>query len=227
MTIRDSVSKCVITVTNFPPMCDRPFTGPHLPLYPPIHVHRLNGVGAGRSHRLTVGTATSTILANICRTTRGHSEWALIPTQPCCGGKHSFLLVSADKQGQAVLLVTCRQPASWKDWECCWLRGPQLCHGPLWLCRGVWPPASAASCRHWSSWMDLGFEVNERWCEWARWGGSEGVVSQPCYAKTTLALVKTWNRLPPSPDVSLLPHQLAVDPGHCCRCIFGHPSVSF
>ena len=27
------------------------------------------------------------------------------------GGKHSFLLVSADKQGQAVLLVTCRQRA--------------------------------------------------------------------------------------------------------------------
>lgn len=60
--------------------------------------------------RLTVGTATSTVLASICCTTRGHSEWALIPTQPCCGGKHSFLLVSADKQQQALLRVTCRQP---------------------------------------------------------------------------------------------------------------------
>lgn len=148
----------------------------NLPFTPfsPMHAHRLNVVWVGRSRRLTVGTATSAILANICCTTRGHSEWALIPTQPCCGGKHSFLLERADKQGQAVLLVTCRQLASWKDLECCRLRGPQLCHGPLWLCRGVWPPASAASCHRWSSWMDLDFEVNERWCEWACWGGSEG-----------------------------------------------------
>lgn len=150
---------------------DRIFPSP----FSTIHVHRLNIVWAGRSRRLTVGTATRAILVNICCMTRGHSEWALIPTQPCCGGKHSFLLVSADKQGRGVLLVTCRQPASWKDRECCRLRGPQLCHRPLWLCRGVWPPATAASCHHWSSWMDLGFEVNERWCDWARSGGPGGV----------------------------------------------------
>lgn len=140
-----------------------------------IHVHRLNIVGAGRCRKRTVGTATSAILVNICCETWGHSEWALIPTQPCWGGKHSFLLVSVDKQGRGVLLVTCRQPASWKDRECWRLRGPQLCRGPLWLCRRVWPPAAAASWLHWSSWMDLGFEVNERWCDWARWGGSGGV----------------------------------------------------
>lgn len=90
-----------------------------------IHVHRLNFVRAGRSRRLTVGTATSAILANICCTTRGHSEWVLIPTQPCCGGKHSFLLVSADKQGQAVLLVTCRQTGL--------LEGPEMLSV-------TWPP---------------------------------------------------------------------------------------
>lgn len=139
------------------------------PSFAPIHEHKLKVVWAGLSHRLAVGTATSAILANICCTSRGHSEWVLIPTQPCCGRKHSFLLVSADKQGQALLLVTCRQLASWKHQECCRLRGPQLCHGPLWLCRRVWPPASAPSCHHWSSWMDLGFKVNERWREQARW----------------------------------------------------------
>lgn len=103
---------------------------PHPP-FTPIQVHRLKVVWAGRSRRLTVGTATSTILANICCTTRGHSEWVLIPTQPCCGRKHSFLLVSADKQGQALLLVTCRQPASWKHQECCRLRGPPIVPRPI------------------------------------------------------------------------------------------------
>lgn len=137
MTNRDSAREIVCDQSDkFPTaILFECVTGPFTP--PPSQVHRLKVVWAGRSRRLTVGTATSTILANICCTTRGHSEWVLIPTQPCCGRKHSFLLVSADKQGQALLLVTCRQPASWKHQECCRLRGPQLCHGPLWLCRSV------------------------------------------------------------------------------------------
>lgn len=112
-------------------ICDGPFIGSRPSPFNHIHVHRLNVVWAGRSRRLAVGKATSAILANICRTTRGHSEWVLIPTQPCCGQKHSFLLVRADKRGQARLPVTCRQPASWKHQECCPLCGPPIVPRPI------------------------------------------------------------------------------------------------
>lgn len=104
-----SMNLCVTTGTNFPPsfffMCHSAAASSSPP---PAHVHRLNVAWAGPSRWLTVGTATSPIRANICCTTRGHLEWALIPTQPCCGGKHSFLLLSAGKQGKAVLRVNLR-----------------------------------------------------------------------------------------------------------------------
>ncbi|KAK5854285.1 hypothetical protein PBY51_015369 [Eleginops maclovinus] len=65
-------------------MCDGPLTLSH------AHVHKLNVVWAGRSRRLTVGTATSAILANICRTTRGHSERALNPHTVMLWGETFF-----------------------------------------------------------------------------------------------------------------------------------------
>ncbi|KAK5882760.1 hypothetical protein CesoFtcFv8_021312 [Champsocephalus esox] len=65
-------------------MCDGPLTLSR------AHVHKLNVVWAGRSRRLTVGTATSAILANICRTTRGHSERALNPHTAMLWGETFF-----------------------------------------------------------------------------------------------------------------------------------------
>lgn len=50
--------------------------------------------------------------------------------------------------------------------------------------------------------------------------GRREFLRQPCCFKTTVALIK--KRDPPSArsDVRFLPHQLAVDPGHCCCRIF-------
>lgn len=50
-------------------------------------------------------------------------------------------------------------------------------------------------------------------------------VGQPCYAKTTVALIKTRTTFQPLLH-ELLPHPLALDPGQCCCCIFGHTSMS-
>lgn len=103
---------------------------------------RLNIVSAVHSCWLTVGTATSTILASICCTTRGHSEWVLIPTQPCCGGKTFFPFSERRQTATSTVAgnLQATQPASWKHQECSGLRGPQTRHGPLWLCTKLWLP---------------------------------------------------------------------------------------
>lgn len=174
-------------------------TGPSLAHTPPththtspIHVHRLNVVWAGRSRRLTVGTATSAILANICCTTRGHSEWVLIPTQPCCGGKTFFpfsecrqtgtsgvagnLQATGLLEGPGMLSVTCPPNCATAHYGCA--EGCDRQHrqrvavtGPtgwIWVLRLMKGGASG-----------LGGV------------GQGGFVSQPCYAKTTVALINT------------------------------------
>lgn len=50
--------------------------------------------------------------------------------------------------------------------------------------------------------------------------GQGEFVSQPCFTKTTVALMKKRDPPPALSDVDFLPHQLAVDPGHCCCRIF-------
>ena len=203
MTTRDSVDE--FSVWPLWQISHQCVTGPSPS---PVHMY-ISLTSSGRADPAGSLSARQPALSWLTSAARpgATQKGPLIPTQPCCGGKHSFLLVSADKQGRAVLLVTCRRPASWKDGKFLLVTcpPPQLCGGPLWLCRGVWPPASAASCCDWSSWMDLGFEVNERcwgWCE------SGGFVSQPCYAKTTVALIQTCTTFHPGcgSRTLLLPH---------------------
>lgn len=75
--------------------------------------------GQGHSRRLAVGKATGAILANICLTTPGHSEWLLIPTQHSrvvgknilpfsrAADKRSGVGWGGDKRG-------CRKPAGYR-----------------------------------------------------------------------------------------------------------------
>lgn len=157
---------------------------------PPIHVHRLKVVWAGQSCWLAVGTATSAILANICCTTRGHSEWALIPTQPCCGGKTFFPFRECRQTGTSSVAGN--------------LQATGLLDGPGML-SVTWPHNCATAhyvcaegCdRQHQQRAAISGPVGWIWVLKLMKGGASGLagadqgefVSQPCYAKTTVELI--------------------------------------
>lgn len=186
-------------------MCDRPFTGSNL--FSPIHVRRLKVVWAGPSCRLTVGTATSAILANICCTTRGHSEWVLIPNTAmlcvCVGGKHSFLFSRRRQTGTSGVAgnLQANRPLG-RTGNVVGLRGPL--HNCATSHYGCAEGCDRQHRRRRQQQQRVAVTGPVGWI-WGlrlmkggarsglrRGGSREGFVSQPCYAKNI-------EHLPPSP----------------------------